>query len=64
MIVTEVKLSRRGNRQQLTGAGFEARDSHHPVRNGTSMAKAQVELVNLKLVHGGYIAIYSTFRSD
>jgi hypothetical protein len=41
----------------LTSTGLEARDRHHPVRNGTSMAEAQVQLVNLAPVHSGYLAL-------
>lgn len=41
--------------ERLTCAGFETRDRHHPVRNRTNMAEAQVQLMNLAPVHFGYL---------
>lgn len=41
--------------ERLTCAGLETRDRHHPVRNRTDMAEAQVQLVNLAPVHSGYL---------
>lgn len=42
----------------LTGTWLESRDSHHPIRNGTSMAISQVQLVRHALAHSGYLELW------